>query len=54
MVAGAGTVRSGLHAEPDRPGDRAIAIIVAVHLCFSLSISAFMNWYNARIAFRTR
>jgi general L-amino acid transport system permease protein len=32
----------------------AIAIIMAVYLCFSLSISAFMNWYNARIAFRTR
>ncbi len=31
-----------------------IAIIMAVYLCFSLSISAFMNWYNARIAFRTR
>ena len=27
-----------------------IAIIMAVYLCFSLSISAFMNWYNARIA----
>ncbi|HSU04815.1 MAG TPA: amino acid ABC transporter permease [Acetobacteraceae bacterium] len=31
-----------------------IAIIMAVYLCFSLSISAFMNWYNARIALRTR
>jgi general L-amino acid transport system permease protein len=27
-----------------------IAIIMAVYLCFSLSISLFMNWYNARIA----
>ncbi len=31
-----------------------IAIIMAVYLCFSLSISAIMNWYNARIALRTR
>ena len=29
-----------------------IAIIMAVYLTISLSISAFMNWYNARIAFR--
>ncbi len=27
-----------------------IAIIMAVYLSFSLSISLFMNWYNARIA----
>jgi general L-amino acid transport system permease protein len=27
-----------------------IAIIMAVYLTFSLSISAFMNWYNKRIA----
>lgn len=31
-----------------------IAIIMAVYLCFSLSISAFMNWYNAKIALRVR
>jgi len=29
-----------------------IAIIMAVYLSISLSISAFMNWYNARIALR--
>jgi general L-amino acid transport system permease protein len=29
-----------------------IAIIMAVYLTVSLSISAFMNWYNARVAFR--
>jgi general L-amino acid transport system permease protein len=29
-----------------------IAIIMAVYLTISLSISAFMNWYNARIARR--
>jgi general L-amino acid transport system permease protein len=29
-----------------------VAIIMAVYLTISLSISAFMNWYNARIAFR--
>jgi general L-amino acid transport system permease protein len=27
-----------------------IAIIMAVYLTISLSISAVMNWYNARIA----
>ena len=27
-----------------------IAIIMAVYLTISLSISAFMNWYNKRIA----
>jgi general L-amino acid transport system permease protein len=27
-----------------------IAVIMAVYLVISLSISAFMNWYNARIA----
>jgi general L-amino acid transport system permease protein len=27
-----------------------VGIIMAVFLCFSLSISLFMNWYNARIA----
>jgi len=27
-----------------------IAIIMVVYLAFSLSISLFMNWYNARIA----
>ena len=26
-----------------------IAIIMAVYLTISLSISAFMNWYNARV-----
>jgi general L-amino acid transport system permease protein len=31
-----------------------IAIIMAVYLCFSLSISTFMNWFNARVALRTR
>jgi general L-amino acid transport system permease protein len=29
-----------------------VAVIMAVYLSISLSISAFMNWYNARIAFR--
>ena len=29
-----------------------IAIIMAVYLSISLSISAFMNWYNARMALR--
>ena len=29
-----------------------IAIIMAVYLTISLSISGFMNWYNARIVFR--
>jgi len=29
-----------------------IAVIMAVYLTISLSISAFMNWYNARIALR--
>jgi general L-amino acid transport system permease protein len=29
-----------------------IAIIMAVYLSISLSISAFMNWYNARIVLR--
>jgi general L-amino acid transport system permease protein len=29
-----------------------IAIIMAVYLSISLSISAFMNWYNARVALR--
>ena len=31
-----------------------IAIIMAVYLSISLSISAFMNWYNARIALAER
>jgi general L-amino acid transport system permease protein len=31
-----------------------IAIIMAVYLTISLSISAFMNWYNARIALKER
>ncbi len=31
-----------------------IAIIMAVYLTISLSISVFMNWYNARIALRER
>jgi general L-amino acid transport system permease protein len=26
-----------------------IALIMAVYLTISLSISAFMNWYNARL-----
>jgi general L-amino acid transport system permease protein len=29
-----------------------IAIIMAVYLTISLSISGFMNWYNARIVLR--
>ena len=29
-----------------------VAIIMAVYLTVSLSISAFMNWYNARVALR--
>ena len=29
-----------------------IAVIMAVYLTISLSISAFMNWYNARISLR--
>jgi general L-amino acid transport system permease protein len=29
-----------------------VAIIMAVYLTISLSISALMNWYNARIALR--
>ena len=29
-----------------------IAIIMAVYLTISLSISAFMNWYNAHVAFK--
>jgi general L-amino acid transport system permease protein len=29
-----------------------IAVIMAVYLTISLSISAFMNWYNRRIALR--
>ena len=29
-----------------------VAVIMAVYLTISLSISAFMNWYNARLAFR--
>jgi general L-amino acid transport system permease protein len=29
-----------------------VAIIMAVYLTISLSISAFMNWYNARIVFK--
>jgi general L-amino acid transport system permease protein len=29
-----------------------IAIIMGVYLSISLSISAFMNWYNARVAFK--
>ena len=29
-----------------------VALIMAVYLTVSLSISAFMNWYNARVAFR--
>ncbi|HEU5178229.1 MAG TPA: ABC transporter permease subunit [Burkholderiales bacterium] len=29
-----------------------IAVIMAVYLTISLSISAFMNWYNARIVFK--
>ncbi|MBI4207864.1 MAG: ABC transporter permease subunit [Betaproteobacteria bacterium] len=31
-----------------------IAIIMAVYLAISLSISAFMNWYNARMALKER
>jgi general L-amino acid transport system permease protein len=29
-----------------------ITIIMAVYLTISLSISAFMNWYNAHVAFK--
>jgi general L-amino acid transport system permease protein len=29
-----------------------IAVIMAVYLTISLSISAFMNWYNTRVAFK--
>ena len=29
-----------------------VAVIMAVYLTISLSISAFMNWYNARVAWR--
>ena len=29
-----------------------VAIIMAVYLTISLSISGFMNWYNARVAFK--
>jgi general L-amino acid transport system permease protein len=29
-----------------------ITVIMAVYLTISLSISAFMNWYNARVAFK--
>jgi general L-amino acid transport system permease protein len=29
-----------------------VAIIMAVYLTISLSISALMNWYNARLALR--
>ena len=31
-----------------------IAIIMAVYLTISLSISAFMNWYNAKVALKER
>jgi general L-amino acid transport system permease protein len=31
-----------------------VAIIMAVYLAISLSISALMNWYNARMALRER
>ena len=31
-----------------------IGIIMAVYLTISLSISAFMNWYNKRIALKER
>ena len=31
-----------------------IAIIMAVYLTVSLTISLFMNWYNARIALTER
>lgn len=31
-----------------------VAIIMAVYLTFSIAISAFMNWYNARLALRER
>ncbi len=31
-----------------------VAVILGVYLVFSLSISLFMNWYNARIALRGR
>jgi general L-amino acid transport system permease protein len=29
-----------------------VAIIMAVYLTISLSISSFMNWYNARVLAR--
>jgi hypothetical protein len=38
------------HAEPDGQAIEGIAIIMLVYLTISLSISLFMNWYNARIA----
>ena len=31
-----------------------IAIIMLVYLAISLSISALMNWYNARVALKER
>ena len=31
-----------------------VAITMAVYLTISLSISAFMNWYNARAAIKER
>jgi general L-amino acid transport system permease protein len=31
-----------------------VAIIMAVYLTFSLSISLVMNWYNTRIALKER
>jgi general L-amino acid transport system permease protein len=31
-----------------------VLIIMAAYLSVSLSISAFMNWYNKRIALRER
>ena len=34
--------------------DFGIAIIMAVFLTISLSIAAFMNWYNARMALVVR
>ena len=36
------------------PSRQVIAVIMAVYLTISLSISVFMNWYNKRIALRER
>ena len=40
-----------MHGEQVYPIE-GVAVIMAVYLTISLSISALMNWYNARIALR--